>query len=262
MDNAWAGIDAGKEFHWARVVGIEGETLLSRKVENDEADLRKLIGEVLPLAEEITWATDQPGGTAALLLALLWERNQKVIYIPGLTVDRARDTYRGESKTDAQDAYVIADQARMRGDLSELQANEGELAELQLLISRRRDLVTDRSRTITRLREALLALFPALERTLDLNNSSALTLVAHYQTPTALRRAGYKRVATYLKNRGIKGADTLAKKALAAAESQSAVLPAQDVASAIVAELAREALVLKQRIERVDEELTDLCGDC
>jgi transposase len=255
MDNAWAGIDAGKEFHWARVVGIEGETLLSRKVENDESDLRKLIGEVLPLAEEITWATDQPGGTAALLLALLWERNQKVIYIPGLTVDRARDTYRGESKTDAQDAYVIADQARMRGDLSELQANEGELAELQLLISRRRDLVTDRSRTITRLREALLALFPALERTLDLNNSSALTLVAHYQTPTALRRAGYKRVATYLKNRGIKGADTLAKKALAAAESQSAVLPAQDVASAIVAELAREALVLKQRIERVDEEL-------
>jgi len=255
MDNAWAGIDAGKEFHWARVVGIEGETLLSRKVENDEADLRKLIGEVLPLAEEITWATDQPGGTAALLLALLWERNQKVIYIPSLTVDRARDTYRGESKTDAQDAYVIADQARMRGDLSELQANEGELAELQLLISRRRDLVTDRSRTITRLREALLALFPALERTLDLNNSSALTLVAHYQTPTALRRAGYKRVATYLKNRGIKRADTLAKKALAAAESQSAVLPAQDVASAIVAELAREALVLKQRIERVDEEL-------
>jgi len=255
MDNAWAGIDAGKEFHWARVVGIDGETLLSRKVENDEADLRKLIGEVLPLAEEITWATDQPGGTAALLLALLWERNQKVIYIPGLTVDRARDTYRGESKTDAQDAYVIADQAPMRGDLSELQANEGELAELQLLISRRRDLVTDRSRTITRLREALLALFPALERTLDLNNSSALTLVAHYQTPTALRRAGYKRVATYLKNRGIKGADTLAKKALAAAESQSAVLPAQDVASAIVAELVREALVLKQRIERVDEEL-------
>jgi len=255
MDNAWAGIDAGKEFHWAHVVGIEGETLLSRKVENDEADLRKLIGEVLPLAGEITWATDQPGGTAALLLALLWERNQKVIYIPGLTVDRARETYRGESKTDAHDAYVIADQARMRGDLGELQANEGELAELQLLISRRRDLVTDRSRTITRLREALLALFPVLERTLDLNNSGALTLVAHYQTPTALRRAGYKRVATYLKNRGVKGADTLAKKALAAAESQSAVLPAQAVASAIVAELARETLVLKQRIERVDEEL-------
>jgi hypothetical protein len=27
------------------------------------------------------------------LLALLWERDQKVLYVPGLTVDRARDTY-------------------------------------------------------------------------------------------------------------------------------------------------------------------------
>ena len=28
-------------------------------------------------------------------------------YVPGLTVDRARDAYRGESKTDARDAHVI-----------------------------------------------------------------------------------------------------------------------------------------------------------
>jgi hypothetical protein len=39
------------------------------------------------------WAVDQPGGSAALLLALLWERDQKVNYIPGLTVIRASDTY-------------------------------------------------------------------------------------------------------------------------------------------------------------------------
>ncbi len=53
------------------------------------------------------------------MLALLWERNQRVLYVPGLTVDRARDAYRGESKTDARDARVIADQARMRSDLKE-----------------------------------------------------------------------------------------------------------------------------------------------
>jgi Transposase len=87
------------------------------------------------LAEEIVWAVDQPGGSAALLLALLlallWERSERVLYVPGLTVDRARDAYRGESKTDARDARVIADQARMRSDLSELRAGEQELAELQ-----------------------------------------------------------------------------------------------------------------------------------
>jgi transposase len=120
MDKAWVGLDVGKEFHWAHVLEASGRELLSRKVENDEADILKLIDEVLSLAKEIVWAVDQPGGGAALLLALLWERNLEVLYIPGLSVDRARDTYRGESKTDARDAHLIADQARMRSDLSEL----------------------------------------------------------------------------------------------------------------------------------------------
>jgi transposase len=168
MEKAWLGVDAGKEFHWAHMLDASGQQLLSRKVENDEADISALIDEALSFAEEVDWAVDQPGGGAALLLALLWERDQRVLYVPGLSVDRARDTYRGESKSDARDARVIADQTRMRGDLGKLKAGEQELAELQLLLARRRDLVTDQSRTITRLREALVSLFPALERALDL----------------------------------------------------------------------------------------------
>jgi Transposase len=199
---------------------------------------------------------DQPGGSAALLLALLWERNQRVLYVPGLTVDRARDTYRGESKTDARDARVIADQARMRSDLSELRAGEQELAELQLLLARRRDLIIDQGRTITRLREALLSLFPALERALDLNSKGPLILLTHYQSPAQLRRAGHKRVASYLRSRSVKGSASVAHKALAAARSQSVSLPAQEVASRIVAELATEVLSLKERIESIDEEIS------
>jgi transposase len=227
MDKAWAGLDVGKEFHWAYVLDALGRELLSRKVENDEADLLKLIDEALSIAEEVIWAVDQPGGNAALLLALLWERNQRVLYVPGLTVDRARDAYRGESKTDARDARVIADQGRMRSDLSELGAGEQEIAELQLLLARRRDLITDQSRTITRLREALVSLFPALERALDLNSKGPLTLLTHYQTPAQLRRAGHKRIATYLRNRGVKGSNKVANKALEAAKTQSVTLPAQ-----------------------------------
>ncbi len=77
-----------------------------------------LIEEVLSLAQNVVWAIDRPGGSAALLLALLWERGQRVVYVPGLTVERARDAYRGESKTDAKDSHVIADQARVRPDTS------------------------------------------------------------------------------------------------------------------------------------------------
>src|SRR3712207_3764013 len=207
---AWVGIDAGKESHWAHMLDALGSRLLSRKVENDEAELVALIEEVLSLAQNIVWAIDQPAGCAALLLALLWERGQRVVYVAGLTVDRARDAYRGESKTDAKDAHVIADQARMRPDLGALEPGEAALAELQILLTRRRDLVTDQTRTIIRLKEALLSLFPALERALDLNRRGALTLVAHYQTPARIRRMGRKRLATYLRNRGVQGADGIA----------------------------------------------------
>jgi transposase len=212
---AWVGVDAGKEFHWAHVLDASGRELLSRKVENDEADILKLVNEALSFAEEVVWAVDQPRGSATLLLALLWERNQRVLYVPGLTVDRARDTYRGESKTDARDARVIADQSRMRPDhLCELEPGEQEIAELQLLLARRRDLITDQSRIVTRLRETLLSLFPALERALDVNSKGPLILLTHYQTPTQLRRAGHKRIASYLKTRGVKGSSSVAHKAL------------------------------------------------
>jgi hypothetical protein len=93
IEKAWLGVDAGKESHWARMLDASGTELLSRRVENDETDLSKLIDDALLLAEEVVWAVDQPGGSAALLLALLWERDQRVLYIPGLTVDRARDAY-------------------------------------------------------------------------------------------------------------------------------------------------------------------------
>jgi transposase len=255
MDRAWAGIDAGKEMHWVHVLDVSGEKLLSRKVKNDEADLSALIDEVLSLAEEVVWAIDQPGGGATLLLGLLWQREQRVLYVPGLTVDRSRDTYPGESKTDARDAHVIADQARMRPGLQELTAGQEELAELEILLSRRRDLVTDQSRSVTRLRETLLSAFPALERALDLNRRGALTFISHYQRPAQIRRAGRKRLAAYLRNRSVQGAEDIADKALEAARAQSVTLPAEEVAARIVAELAEEILSLKDRIESIDEEL-------
>ncbi len=252
---AWAGVDAGKGFHWAVVLDAEGEMLLSRRVDNEEADLSKLVEEALGLGLELTWALDQPGGAVALLLALLWERDQRVLYVPGIAVDRARDASRGESKTDARDARIIAEQARMRRDLSTLAPDEELHAELALLVARRRDLVADRTRAISRLRDTLLALFPGLERVLDLGGRGPLLLVARYQTPSAVRGAGRKRIEAYLKKLGVRGSAKLAEKAIIAAKGQSVSLPAEDVAAQIVAGLAREALILKERIVEVEREL-------
>lgn len=64
MERVWAGIDAGKEVHWAHVLDASGRQHLSRKVENEESDLSGLIEEVLAFAgrSQVVWAVDQPGG--------------------------------------------------------------------------------------------------------------------------------------------------------------------------------------------------------
>ena len=100
-----------------------------------------------------------------------------------------------------------------------------------------------------------MSLSPALERALDLNRRGPLTLLTHYQSPAQLRRAGHKRSAAYLRARRVKGFESVAGRALAAAKSQSIALPAESIAARIVAELATEILALKDRIELVDEEI-------
>src|SRR3954447_24389905 len=128
MSRIWVGVDAGKAFRWAVVLGAEGEVLLSRKVENDEEGLASLIDEALSFGFDVLWATDQPGGSAALLLALLWKRAQRVLHVPSVAVDRARGAPRGESKTDARDARLIAELARMPRDLAALEPGDELLA--------------------------------------------------------------------------------------------------------------------------------------
>lgn len=71
-------------------------------------------------------------------------------------------------KTDAKDARVIDDQARMRRDLQRLRPTEELVVELRLPTSRRTDLVADRTRTINRLRQHLTAICPGLERAANL----------------------------------------------------------------------------------------------
>jgi transposase len=143
----------------------------------------------------------------------------------------------------------------MRSDLGELVPGEEEVAQLRILLGRRRDLVIDQNRTITRLGEALLSLSPALERALDLNRRGPLTLLTHYQSPAQLRRAGHKRIAAYLRSRGVKGFNSVADKALTAAKSQSIALPAESIAARIVAELATEILTLKDHVELINKEI-------
>ncbi|KAA5824573.1 IS110 family transposase [Saccharopolyspora hirsuta] len=253
----WVGIDVGKEVHWAWVVDDEGTCMLSRRVANDETDLLTLIAEVTELgANEITWAVDLTTAESALLLAILWSHGQKVRYLPGKAVNRAAAGYRSEGKTDAKDARIIADQARMRRDLIELRAPEELVVELRMLSTRRADVVADRTRTINRLRQQLTAICPALERAADLTGQRGwIRLLARYQRPKALRRAGVARLRRLLVGMGglrESTAAAIAEAAVQAAKSQTTRLPGEDVTAELIAGLAEEVMRLDEHIAELD----------
>jgi hypothetical protein len=108
VERAWAGIDAGKGHHHVVVIDQDGTRLLSRRVGNAEPDLVELIELVQGNARILTWAIDLIDGPAALVIALLLARGQQLVHVPGIAVNRAADAYRGECKTDAKDAAIIA----------------------------------------------------------------------------------------------------------------------------------------------------------
>ena len=259
MTAVWAGIDSGKRAHHCAVLDAAGRLVLSRRVVNDEAALLELITAVLALAggDQVVWATDLNAGGAALLIALLVERGQRVLYIPGRIVHHAAATYRGDGKTDAKDARIIADQARMRTDLQLVRSADQISIDLRLLTSRRTDLIYDRVRAINRLRALMLEYFPALEAAFDYSKKAPLILVSSYQTPEAIRRIGVTRLAAWLKKRGCRGSANVARKAVDAANAQRTMLRTEPVAAQLVAKLAEQITAIDVEIARLDEQISE-----
>ncbi|WP_225074911.1 IS110 family transposase [Streptomyces sp. CoT10] len=255
MNRIWAGTDCGKNHHHCLVLNTEGDTLLSRRVANDEPELLELIGDVLDLADgaHVTWAMDMTGGEPALLIELLIAHGQELVYIPCIAVNRATDSYRGEGKTDARDAKVIGDQARMRRDLQPIRAGDEAAIELRLLTERRSDLVEDRTRALNRLKSLLNGMFPALEWALDVSRVGVLVFLTGYQSPAVIRRAGQRRLTTWLRNRRVYRPEALAAKAVEAAERQHTAVAGEKAISEMVHTLAREVMTFNEKITEVDK---------
>jgi transposase len=253
VPRVWAGMDIGKEHHHCVVIDADGRRLLSRRVVNDEPALLELISDVLAISPDVLWAVDLNHGGASLLIALLVGQGQPVAYLTGLTVHRASGTYRGEGKTDARDAFVIADQARMRRDLGLLRPGDEIAVDLRILTTRRSDLVADRTRQINRLRAQLLEIFPALERAFDYSTTKgALVLLTGYQTPAAIRRAGVAGIQAWLRDHKARNATALARTAVEAAQAQHTAVPGERLGAAMVARLAGEVISLDEQIAEIN----------
>ena len=255
-DIAWVGIDVGKTHHWACMVDAEGKMVSSIKVANDEAAIVALITDASSQATQLVWAIDIIGAPSALLLALLARADQSVRYASGRVVAAMSAAYAGEGKTDAKDAYVIAETARLRRDLSVVDTGTDLVRELAVLTGHRADLIADRVRTINRLRDLMTSVFPSLERAFDYSShKGALILLTGYATPDRIRRIGQTRLTGWLRNRNVRGAADVAARAITAAKAQTVVLPGQELTASIITELATAILGLDDRLKALDAQI-------
>jgi transposase len=238
------------------VVDADGKTLLSAKVANDEAEIVALLTKAGSLAAQLIWAVDIIGAPSALLLALLARAGQSVRYASGRVVAAMSAAYAGEGKTDAKDAYVIAEIARLRRDLSVVDTGADLVRDLAVLTAHREDLIADRVRMINRLRDLMTSVFPSLERAFDYSShKGALVLLTGYATPDRIRRVGQTRLTGWLRSHHVRGAADVAARAITAARAQTVVLPGQDLTAGIITELANGILALDDRLKALDAQI-------
>jgi transposase len=255
------GIDAAKEVHWATAVAQDGRVLLDRKVDNTAEDIGKLAAELAALGGERLIGIDLLGGIAILISAMLIGAGERLVHVPGLAVNRARQgSVGGQAKSDPKDARVIADQLRLRpDDFRPVSLQDDTLAELRLLVSRRGDLVTDQTRRISRMRYLLNTIHPDLERTLDLTNAGPMLLLTRYVTAAEIRAAKPKGIIRFLRAKAVRNPEGLAQTAVAAALAHPNIrLPAEAATAALIREMAGEGLACRTRLAALDRRLAEL----
>jgi transposase len=158
------GLDVGKSDHHAVALDPSGKRLHDAALPNTEAGLRKLFDK-LGRHGRILAVVDQPASIGVLPVAVARACGHQIAYLPGLVMRRLADLHPGTAKTDARDAWVIADAARtLPHTLRRVDAGDDALAELEMLVGYDDDLAGEVTRISNRIRGLLTLSVLLVER--------------------------------------------------------------------------------------------------
>jgi transposase len=256
--DVYVGIDVGKAGSYVVALGRTGETrYLSQPIGQDEKEIAEVLGRVSG-AGRVLVVVDQHGNIGRLAVAVCRAMAIDVAHIPPRTFKKVADTY-SEAKTDALDAYIIADAARNTPRHVRLVAGREEtVEELKVLISARDDVVRDRTAWYNRLHDLLMQACPPLEALLAkdrLHSELALRLLERYGGPKGLKASGRARVSAwasklkYHKTR----APGLVEEVFGALGALTVPLPAAAVMEGRISRIASWILALNGEVKRLDE---------
>lgn len=246
----YIGLDVGKQEHHACALNPSGDRLHDKPLPQDETRLRELFTQ-LATHGPVLVVVDQPASIGALPIAVARETGAHVAYLPGLAMRRIADLHPGNAKTDARDAYVIAEAARtMPHALRRVDTGDEALADLQVIIGFDDDLAGEVTRVSNRIRGLLTQIHPALERAIGprITHPAALALLTRYGGPAGLAKAGRRGITTTTKKHAPRSWQRITQNVLDALGQQTVTVPGTTAAELVLPQLATQlSSLLEQR---------------
>lgn len=256
------GLDVGKEAHHACGLDPAGNRVHDKPLPQDETKLRELYTK-LATRGQVLVVVDQPATIGALPVALARDMGLDVAYLPGLAMRRIADLHPGNAKTDARDAYIIAEASRsMPHALRRVDVGDEALADLEVIVGYDDDLAGEATAQANRIRSLLTQVNPALERVIGprVQHPAVLEMLTRFGGPTGLRAAGKRRLLAVAKPRAPRSYQRLVENILDALTQQSVTVPGTRATELVLPKRAVAlTALLKNRAEaaRQLEEMLD-----
>lgn len=262
----YVGVDWGSSEHAACIVDERGQVRTSQAVPHTRAGLAALVSELATLgpAAEVHVAIERPSG---LLVDTLVEAGHPVCPIHPNVLAASRDRYRAaHSKSDAADAYILADVLRTDGHrLARLRPRSDEIKSLRGLVRTRDDLVSTRVMTTNRLSALLQEFWPGpLVLFHKLESPISLAFLKRFPSSNAAKGLSPRRMKSFLEANRYTGRKTPEElvEALrsrpaghAAAGQEQANACQVNALVAVLEALTNQIQVLTKRIEDLVEQL-------
>jgi transposase len=195
----FVGLDWASREHAVCVVDGQGAVVDRLTVEHTDAGMAELARRLQALSAkgEVRIAIERPTG---LIVDTLVEGGLTVVPIHPNAVKATRPRYSAaQGKTDAGDAYLLADLLRTDGHRFKALTPQGDdIKALQALVRGRDDLVATRVQLANQLRTLLESFWPGAAGVFaDIDSPIALAFVERYPTPESAKALGAKRMAAF-----------------------------------------------------------------
>jgi transposase len=255
--SVFLGLDVGKDAHHAVGLDPDGKRLHDAPLPNTEPKLRALFDK-LAAHGTLLVVVDQPATIGALPVAVARAAGHQVAYLPGLAMRRIADLYPGRAKTDARDAFIIADAARsLPHTLRPVDVGDEALAELEVLVGFDDDLAGEATRLSNRIRGLLTGIHPALERAIGsrISHPAVLEILSRCGGPTGIAQVGRRKLIAIAKVHAPRIGEKLVEAIMRALAEQTVTVPGTSAADTVLPKLADSLKTVLQQRKQVAEQV-------